>query len=52
MDIKTLNDINIDTDEGKLLFMAVARLSTSIDKDKTPDEIINHLVKLNKELRE
>lgn len=51
MEIKTLNDIDLDIDEGKLLFMAIARLTSLVDTDKTPDMVIQKLVELDKELR-
>lgn len=51
MDIKTFNDIDLDTDEGKLLFMAIARLTCLTDTDKTPDMVIEKLVELDHELR-
>lgn len=39
-----LNDINTNTQEGKLLFAALAKLTTETDTDKTPDEVIADLI--------
>ena len=38
--IKSLNEINTKTDEGKLLIMALARLASTVDSDKEPDTIV------------
>lgn len=38
--IKTLNQIDTSTNEGKLLLMALAKITTEIHTDKTPDECI------------
>lgn len=38
--IKSISDINNKTAEGKLLIMAIAKLSCTIYTDKTPDEVL------------
>lgn len=45
-EIKTINDIDTTTDEGKLFLSALAMLSTELETNKTPDEIINQIKKL------
>lgn len=49
MNIKTINDINTETDEGKLLIMALSKLTCTVHTDKTPDEVVNMLVELAEE---
>lgn len=39
--IASLNEINTDTPEGMLALELLARLTCSIDSDKTPEEVIN-----------
>lgn len=51
MKIYTLNDINLSTNEGRLLFMAIARLTSLVDIEKTPNEVLELLIKLDEELR-
>lgn len=43
LEIKTITDIEETTIEGKLLIMAIAKLSTESQTDKTPDEILKQL---------
>jgi len=38
--ITTLNQINCEVAEGKLLMAAIAKLTTESQTDKTPDEVI------------
>ena len=40
---KTLQEINIFTDEGKLLMAALAHITTTTHTDKTPDEVVEEL---------
>lgn len=47
--ISTLNDINRETEEGKLLFAAIAKLNTESQTDKEPEEIIRQCNTLSKE---
>lgn len=42
--IKNIKDINSGMAEGKLLIMAIARLTCTIYTDKTPDEVLGMLV--------
>jgi hypothetical protein len=41
--INTLNHINRKTPDGRLLFAALAKLTTESQKDKTPDQVIKQL---------
>ena len=50
--MKTIKDINTQTFEGELLLMAIAKISTESQTDKTPDKILAQLVKLNEDVRE
>ena len=43
--INDLNDINDKTECGKLLMMAIARLTCRVDTNKTPYEVISMLNK-------
>lgn len=38
--IKSTNDINTMSDDGKLVISLLARLTCNMDSDKTPDEVI------------
>lgn len=44
--IKSLEEINTDIPEGRLLMAALAMLTTQCYTDKTPDEIIEKAEKL------
>ena len=44
--ITELNQINTETKEGKMLFAALAKITTESQKDKTPDEVISQLNEL------
>lgn len=46
------NDIDLDSHEGRLLFIAIARLVFLVDTDKTPDMVLELLINLDEELRE
>ena len=50
--IEKLNNINIETPEGKLLIAAIAKITTESQKDKTPDEVLDQLNKLAKQIEE
>lgn len=41
--ITDLNKINTDTEEGKLLLVAIVMISCELHTDKTPNEIIKKL---------
>lgn len=41
--IETLNDINRETPDGRLLFAALAKITTESQRDKTPDDVIGQL---------
>jgi hypothetical protein len=41
--IKTLNDINTSTEEGKLLLAALAKISAESQTDKTPYQILDQV---------
>ena len=42
---KTINEIDDTSDEGKLLIMAVAHITTTTRTTKTPDEVMAELAK-------
>ena len=44
--ITDLNKIKVDTDEGKLLMAAIAKITTESQTDKTPNEVIEQLNEL------
>lgn len=44
--IKDLKGINTATEEGRLLFAALVKLTTESQTDKTPDEVLEQLNKL------
>ena len=44
--ITDLNEIKFDTNEGKLLMAAIAKITTESQTDKTPNEVIEQLNKL------
>lgn len=41
--ILELNEIDTNTEEGRLLLVAIAKITTSTHTDKTPNEVIAHL---------
>ncbi len=41
--IKNLNDIDRTTKEGRLLFAALAKITTESQTDKTPDEVLQQI---------
>lgn len=50
MQIKSLSDINATTPEGRMLIVALIKLSTESQSDKSPDEIIGQCNKLQSEV--
>lgn len=44
--ISTINEIDTNTAEGKLLFAAIAKISTESQTNKTPDQIVQQLNRL------
>jgi hypothetical protein len=44
--IKSINDINRDSEDGELLFAAIVKITTESQTDKTPDEVIQQLNEL------
>ena len=44
--ITDINQIDISTEEGKLLFAAIAKITTESQTDKTPWEVIEQLNEL------
>jgi len=46
--IKDINDINTNTEEGKLLTIALTIITTTQGySDKTPDQVINELYEMH-----
>lgn len=43
---KDINDISKETEEGKMLIAAIAKISTESQTNKTPDEILAQVQKL------
>jgi hypothetical protein len=41
--IQTLNEINYQNNEGRLLMAALAIITTELRTDKTPEEVISEL---------
>jgi len=50
--ITGLNKINTETEEGKLLLAAIAKITTESQTDKTPDQVIEQLNKLQAKMFE
>lgn len=48
--ITDLNEINVDSPEGKLLLAALAVITTECRQDKTPDNVIAELNELSAEM--
>lgn len=42
----SINDINANTVEGKYLLMAIAKITTESQLDKTPDEVLKQIKEL------
>jgi hypothetical protein len=46
--IKEISNINTNTEEGKLLLMALSVITTTFEySDKTPDQVINELYEMH-----
>jgi non-homologous end joining protein Ku len=50
--IKEIDQIDTNTEEGKLLLNAIAKISTESERDKTPDQIIEQLQELQEKKEE
>lgn len=48
--IKNINDINYNTIEGVLLVSALAMLSTETHTNKTPDDVLEMVVNLSRQI--
>ena len=48
--IESLNKINYQTEEGRLLMAALAIITTESRTNKTPDEVIEELNKLSEHM--
>lgn len=48
--IKDLYDIDRTTEEGRLLFTALAKITTESQTDKTPDEVLQQINNLADEV--
>ena len=44
--MKDLNDINTETEEGKMLIAALAKITTESQTDKTPYEVLEQITEL------
>jgi hypothetical protein len=47
---KTINKINLNTREGRLLMASIAKITTESQTDKTPDEVLGQVYDLQKEM--
>ncbi len=45
-----LNTINTETEEGKMLLAAIAKITTESQTNKTPNQVIRQLNKLKKHM--
>ncbi len=45
-----INDIATDTQDGRLLLAAIAKISRESQTDKEPDQILEHLNKLAEQM--
>jgi hypothetical protein len=48
--MKDINDINTETEEGKMLMAALAKITTESQTDKTPYEVLEQITKLKDEM--
>ena len=48
--MKDLNDINTETEEGKMLMAALAKITTESQTDKTPYKVLEQITKLKDEM--
>jgi hypothetical protein len=44
--MKSINEISDKTEEGKLLIMAISKITTESQTDKTPNEVLQQIVDL------
>jgi hypothetical protein len=49
--ITNLNEIDLGSKEGKLLFAAIAKITSESQTDKTPDEVIQQLNDLSDKIQ-
>lgn len=50
MKYNNVNQINLDSKEGKLLMAAMAVITTESRKDQTPDEVLAHVESLSEKM--
>ena len=48
--ITDIKNVNTKTDEGKLLVAAIAKITTESQRDKMPNEVLDQLNELAKEI--
>jgi len=48
--METINEINTDITEGKLLLAAIAKITTESQTNKTPNQVLSQLNKLSKKM--
>lgn len=48
--ITDLNQINTETEEGKMLLAAIAKITTESQTDKTPNEVLEQLSELKNKM--
>ncbi len=48
--MKTINDIDTNSEHGRLLLAALAKISTESQTNKNPDQILAQLNKLSKKM--
>ena len=44
--MKSIKEINTESEEGKMLMAALAKITTESQTDKEPDEVIEQVTKL------
>jgi hypothetical protein len=49
-DLTSVSEIDTSIPEGKCLFMAIARLTSTVDTSATPDDELAHLVNTAKDI--
>ena len=50
--MRNINYISLDTQEGRLLLAAIAKISGESQTDKTPDQILSQLTKMANKMYE
>ena len=48
--MKNIKEINTETEEGKMLMAALAKITTESQTDKQPDEVLEQITKLKKSM--